>query len=136
MDSIPSRPAAQEPSSTTTTTTPNASSITDLISKSRPNLDSYESLYKHFHANPELSNQEKETAATIASHLRDKISSDFDIRTNIGGTGIAALLFNGKGPTVLLRADFDALPVEERTGLDYASKKRMVDADGVEKPVM
>ena len=53
-----------------------------------------------------------------------------------GGTGIAALLFNGDGPTVLLRADFDALPVDERTGLEYASKKRMVDADGIEKPVM
>ena len=111
-------------------------SITDLISKHRPNLSSYEDLYKHFHSHPELSNQEKETAATIAEHLRSKVSSDFDIRTNIGGHGIAALLFNGDGPTILLRADFDALPVEERTGLEYASKKRMVDADGIEKPVM
>ena len=112
-------------------------SISELVEKHRPKLsDSYEELYKYFHANPELSNQEKETAATIASHLKDKISSDFDVRTGIGGTGIAALLFNGEGPTVLLRADFDALPVEERTGLPYASKKRMVDADGVEKPVM
>ena len=111
-------------------------SITDLISNHRPSLSSYEDLYKHFHSHPELSNQEKETAATIAEHLRSKISSDFDIRTNIGGHGIAALLFNGEGPTILLRADFDALPVEERTGLEYASKKRMVDADGIEKPVM
>ena len=111
-------------------------SITDLISKHRPQLSSYEDLYKHFHSHPELSNQEKETAATIAEHLRSKISSDFDIRPNIGGHGIAALLFNGDGPTVLLRADFDALPIEERTGLEYSSKKRMVDADGVEKPVM
>ena len=111
-------------------------SITDLISNHRPDLSSYEDLYKHFHSHPELSNQEKETAATIAEHLRSKISSDFDIRTNIGGHGIAALLFNGEGPTILLRADFDALPVEERTGLEYASKKRMVDADGIEKPVM
>jgi amidohydrolase len=110
-------------------------SITSLISDSRPNLSSYEDLYKHFHANPELSNQEKETAATIVSHLK-KISGDFDIRPNIGGHGIAALLFNGEGPTILLRADFDALPVLERTGLEYASKKRQVDADGVEKPVM
>ena len=102
----------------------------------RPKLEPYESLYKHFHANPELSNQEKETAAAIVSHLHDKISSDFDIRPNIGGHGIAALFHNGDGPTVLLRADFDALPVEERTGLEYASKKRMKDADGIEKPVM
>lgn len=111
-------------------------SISDLIEKHRPNLSSYEELYKHFHANPELSNQEKQTASTIAAHLKDKISADFDIRTGIGGTGIAALLWNGEGLTILLRADFDALPVEERTGLSYASKKRMVDADGVEKPVM
>lgn len=111
-------------------------SITDLISAHRPDLASYEDLYKYFHSHPELSNQEKETAASICSHLREKISADFDIRPNIGGHGIAALLFNGEGPTILLRADFDALPVLERTGLKYASTKRMVDADGVEKPVM
>ncbi|KAK5686732.1 hypothetical protein LTR17_026886 [Elasticomyces elasticus] len=110
--------------------------IHELVEKHRPDLTSYQELYKYFHANPELSNQEFETAATIAKHLKEKISSDFDVRAGIGGTGIAALLFNGEGPTVLLRADFDALPVEERTGLPYASKKRMKDADGVEKPVM
>lgn len=111
-------------------------SITELISQHRPDLSSYEELYKHFHANPELSNQEFETAKTIIAHLKNRISHDFDIRPNIGGTGIAALLHNGDGPTILLRADFDALPVEERTGLPYASTKRMKDADGVEKPVM
>ena len=110
--------------------------IHELVEKHRPDLASYQELYKYFHANPELSNQEHETAKSIVKHLKEKISSDFDIRTDIGGTGIAALYFNGDGPTVLLRADFDALPVEERTGLPYASKKRMVDADGVEKPVM
>lgn len=110
--------------------------ISELVNKHRPHLSSYEDLYKHFHANPELSNQENETAATIAKHLKEHISADFDVRTGIGGTGIAALFHNGEGSTVLLRADFDALPVEERTGLPYASKKRMVDADGVEKPVM
>lgn len=110
-------------------------SISSIISSHRPNLSPYEDLYKHFHANPELSNQEKGTAAAIASHL-SKISSDYDIRTGIGGHGLAALLTNGSGRTILLRADFDALPVEERTGLPYASKKRMIDADGKEKPVM
>jgi amidohydrolase len=113
-----------------------AAAISEIVQKHRPDLSGYEALYKHFHSNPELSNQEKETAATVAAHLKNKISADFDIRTGIGGTGIAALLFNGSGPTVLLRADFDALPVEEKTGLPYASKKRMLDADGVEKPVM
>ncbi|KAM0718210.1 hypothetical protein Q7P37_006542 [Cladosporium fusiforme] len=110
-------------------------SISQIATKHRPDLDKYEALYKHFHANPELSNQEKETAARCVSELQ-AISSDFDIRTNIGGHGLAAILTNGSGPTVLLRADFDALPIQERTGLPYASKKRMVDADGVEKPVM
>lgn len=110
--------------------------ISELVGKHRPDLSSYEELYKHFHANPELSNQEKETAATIVSHLKDKISSDFDIRSGIGGTGIAAILRNGDGTTILLRADFDALPVLERTGLPYASKKRMVDDHGIDQPVM
>ncbi|KAF2163093.1 hypothetical protein M409DRAFT_26539 [Zasmidium cellare ATCC 36951] len=110
--------------------------ISQLVNKHRPDLSPYEELYKYFHANPELSNQEKETAAHIVKHLKEKVSSDFDVRPNIGGHGIAALLFNGEGPTVLLRADFDALPVQERTGLAYASTKRMRDADGIEKPVM
>ncbi|KAK5133473.1 hypothetical protein LTR08_007715 [Meristemomyces frigidus] len=110
--------------------------ISELCNQHRPDLSPYQELYKHFHANPELSNQEHATAATIAKHLTDKISKDFDVRTGIGGTGIAALFHNGSGPTVLLRADFDALPVQERTGLPYASKKRMVDADGIEKPIM
>jgi amidohydrolase len=109
--------------------------ISEIATKHRPELNKYEELYKYFHANPELSNQEKETAARCVSELR-AISSDFDIKIGIGGHGIAALLSNGSGPTVLLRADFDALPIEERTSLPYASKKRMADADGVDKPVM
>lgn len=110
--------------------------IHELVEKHRPNLDGYRELYKHFHANPELSNQEKQTAATIASFLKNKISSDIDVRSGIGGTGIVALFHNGPGPTILLRADFDALPIAELTGLPYASQKRMLDADGIEKPVM
>ncbi|CAK3778116.1 probable hippurate hydrolase [Lecanosticta acicola] len=113
-----------------------ASYISSLVDEYRPGLSKYEDLYKHFHANPELSNQESETASTIASYLKDKISPDFDVRTGIGGHGLVGLLQNGEGSKILLRADFDALPVEERTGLEYASKKRMKDADGVEKPVM
>lgn len=109
--------------------------ISDLADKHRPDLSKYEDLYKHFHAHPELSNQEKETAARCVSELQS-ISSDFEIKTGVGGHGIAATLRNGSGPVVLLRADFDALPIQERTGLPYASKKRMADADGIEKPVM
>lgn len=113
-----------------------AQALSQLLETHRPDLAPYEELYKYFHANPELSNQETETAATIAAYLKDRISNEFDVRPNIGGHGIAALFYNGSGPTVLLRADFDALPVEERTGLPYASKKRQRDADGIEKPVM
>jgi metal-dependent amidase/aminoacylase/carboxypeptidase family protein len=124
--------------------TPSPSPFTPLLTQHRPNLLPYESLYKHLHANGELSTQEVETSALIVSELR-KLSSEFhltdqeelDIRTNIGGYGLIAILKNGPGPTVMLRADMDALPVVEKTGLEYQSVKRMRDmADGVEKGVM
>ena len=109
--------------------------LKDLIASNFPDLVQYESLYKHFHSQPELSAQESETVTTIAKHLHDlKV---YHIHENIGGYGLAAVLENGDGKTVLLRADMDALPVEEKTGLPYASKKSMVDnADGETKPVM
>lgn len=106
-----------------------------LLEKHRPDLQPYKSLYKHFHANGELSTQESSTAKQIAEHLR-QLSPDFDIRTGIGGHGLIAILKNGPGKTVLFRADTDALPVREKTGLDYASKKEMQDTDGLVKPVM
>ena len=99
-------------------------------------LTSYEDLYKHFHSHPELSLQEKQTASTIASHL-ESLDVGYKLHTSIGGHGLAGVLTNGSGPTVLLRADIDALPVSELTGLPYASKVTMKDvADGIEKPVM
>lgn len=100
----------------------------------RPDLEPFEEFYKSLHQNPELSCQEKETAGAILERLKT-INADFDIKSNIGGYGIAAVLQNGPGPSVLLRADFDALPVKENTGLSYASAKRMKDKDGKEKPV-
>lgn len=110
-------------------------SLTNVLEAHRPELSAYEKLYKHFHSNPELSNQEVETSATIVNHLRS-ISPDFDIHSEVGGHGVAAVLRNGPGPTVLSRADMDALPVEERTGLPYASAKRVIDVHGREQPVM
>ena len=102
----------------------------------KPNLEKYEALYKHFHSHPELSLQESQTASTIASHL-DSLDAGYQIHKSIGGHGLAGVLKNGSGPTVLLRADIDALPVLEQTGLPYASKVTMKDAaDGIEKPVM
>jgi amidohydrolase len=89
---------------------------------------------KYFHANPELSFQEESTAAAIVSHL--ETFKVYEIHASIGGHGVAAVLKNGDGKTVLLRADIDALPVEERTGLEYASTKKMKDLEGIEKDVM
>lgn len=105
-----------------------------LLRAHAPNTSSFEGLYKYFHANPELSFMEKNTASTIASHAA---LSSFRVQTSIGGHGLACILENGPGPKVLLRADMDALPVLEKTGLEYASTAKMVDsADSIEKPVM
>jgi len=113
----------------------NIPSLKELVQQAQPNLDVYESLYRTIHSNPELSHQESDTAALIVSYLKS-LTGDLDIRTNIGGHGLIAILRNGGGKTVLLRADMDALPVAERTNLDYASRKRQVGADGKETPVM
>lgn len=107
--------------------------VARLLQDHKPETESFEGLYKYFHANPELSLQEKNTAGTISSHAA---LSAFKIHSSIGGHGLACILENGAGPKVLLRADMDALPVLEKTGLDYASTIKAVDSDGVEKPVM
>ncbi|KAF2197028.1 metal-dependent amidase/aminoacylase/carboxypeptidase [Delitschia confertaspora ATCC 74209] len=109
--------------------------ITEIITKYRPNLGPYEELYKYYHTHPELSFQESSTASSICSHL-SSLNLNFSIFPHIGGHGVAAVLENGPGRTILLRADIDALPVEEKSGLDYASTRRMRDLEGVEKPVM
>ena len=90
-------------------------------------------LFDHFHRNPELSGLEHMTAARMASELR---ALGYEVTTGVGGTGVVAVLENGEGPTVLMRADMDGLPVEERSGLDNASVARQVDAAGVEQSVM
>ncbi len=90
-------------------------------------------LYKHIHAHPELSYQEVETAARLAKELRD---AGFDVTEKVGGTGVVGVLKNGAGPTVLVRADMDALPVVEQTGLLYASKVRTLDKNKNDVGVM
>lgn len=75
-------------------------------------------LYKHLHANPELSFKEVKTAARMAAELK---KAGYAVTTGVGGTGVVGVLKNGEGPVVLLRADMDALPVTEETGLPYAS---------------
>src|SRR5689334_16321828 len=84
-------------------------------------------LYKDVHAHPELSMQESRTAGLAADRLR---AAGYEVTTGVGGTGVVGLLRNGDGPTVMLRADMDALPVEEATGLPYASKVTAKDRDG------
>lgn len=81
-------------------------------------------LFKHFHANPELSTVENETAARMATELSN---AGFDVTTGIGGTGVVAILKNGDGPMVSMRADMDGLPVKEKSGLDYASTAKQLD---------
>jgi hippurate hydrolase len=89
--------------------------------------------YRDLHANPELSHHEERTAAAVADRLR---LPGCQVHEGVGGTGVVGLLHNGEGPTVLLRADMDALPVLEATGLDYASTTTGTSDDGAEVPVM
>jgi hippurate hydrolase len=96
-------------------------------------LDDLEALYKDIHSHPELSMQEERTAGLAAERLN---AAGFDVTAGVGGTGVVGLLKNGDGPTVMMRADMDALPVKEATGLPYASTVTATDPDGNETPVM
>ncbi|MGA8153752.1 MAG: amidohydrolase [Terriglobales bacterium] len=90
-------------------------------------------LYLDLHQSPELSGHETQTAAKLASHLRDL---GYEVTEHVGGTGVVAVLKNGAGPTIMLRTELDALPVEEKTGLPYASKVRTKDDSGRDVHVM
>jgi hippurate hydrolase len=104
--------------------------ISKLIAADYPRMDA---LYKHLHKNPELSLQEEKTAARLAQELKD---AGFEVTEKVGGHGVVAVLKNGKGPTILVRADMDGLPIVERTGLPYASKVRARGFTGEEVGVM
>jgi len=90
-------------------------------------------LYVDLHQHPELSSHETQTASKLAARLR---SLGYEVTEKIGGTGVVAILKNGAGPTVMLRTELDALPVEEKTGLPYASKVHAKDDAGLDVPVM
>jgi amidohydrolase len=90
-------------------------------------------IYRDLHTHPELSFQETRTASIIAERLR---SWGYQVSTGVGGTGVVGILENGPGPTALLRADMDGLPLLEKTGLDYASSVRATDRLGNDVPVM
>ena len=96
-------------------------------------LPELESIYKDIHSHPELSMQENRTAGMAADYLQ---KAGYEVTKGVGKTGVVGLLRNGDGPTVMLRADMDALPVKEATGLPYASDVTATDAEGHTTPVM
>ncbi len=110
--------------------TSESSTIGADLGKLLPDL---EALYKDIHSHPELSMQETRTAGIAAERLR---AAGYEVTAGIGKTGVVGLLRNGDGPTVMLRADMDALPVKEETGLPYASAVTATDRDGNTVPVM
>jgi hippurate hydrolase len=106
------------------------SSVLAGLGNSRP---WQEELYRDLHRHPELSHQEQRTAGLVAERLR---AGGYEVHEGVGGTGVVGVLANGDGPVVLLRADMDALPVREATGLPYASEATGTDAAGAEVAVM
>lgn len=109
-----------------TQTTPLTSQVESVFPDAR-------ALYLDLHQNPELSSHETRTATALAQRLR---GLGYEVTEHVGGTGVVAILKNGAGPTVMLRTELDALPVEEKTGLPYASKVRAKDDNGREVAVM
>jgi amidohydrolase len=109
---------------------PDSASLDRLI---QPELASLEALYKHLHANPELSTREQATAARLAAEVK---AAGFDVTPGVGGHGFVAVMKNGTGPTILVRTDLDALPVVEQTTVPYASKQRTQNEQGAEVGVM
>ena len=104
--------------------------ISPLIESQLPYL---ERLYRYLHQHPELSGMEKETAETLGDELG---AAGFEVNRHVGGHGVVAILRNGTGPVVLVRADMDALPIAEETELPYASTVRAKDNSGAEVGVM
>jgi len=112
------------------TASSNNSSLTAEVNSVYPQV---QTLYADLHQHPELSSHEVNTAAKLASQLR---ALGYAVTEHVGGSGVVALLRNGAGPTIMLRTELDALPVEEKTGLPYASKVRTKDDAGHDVAVM
>jgi amidohydrolase len=107
--------------------------VTNIQEKVDAQYSSLDALYKHLHSHPELSLDEKETAARIADELK---AAKCDVTAGVGGNGVVGVLKNGSGPTLMLRADMDALPIAESTKLTYASQVRTKDRRGADVGVM
>jgi hippurate hydrolase len=110
-----------------------ASASDPLSSDIEKVLPPAEKLYYDLHQNPELSTHETHTAAQIAEQLR---ALGYEVTTGVGGTGVVGMLKNGAGPVIMLRTELDALPIEEQTGVPYASKAKWRADSGAEVPVM
>jgi amidohydrolase len=109
------------------------SAVSSVLSGLEASRSWQEELYRDIHQHPELSHQERRTEGLVADRLQ---GAGFELHDKVGGTGVVGVLSNGDGPTVLLRADMDALPVREQTGLPYASEATATDADGNQVSVM
>ncbi|MGV8910022.1 MAG: M20/M25/M40 family metallo-hydrolase, partial [Propionicimonas sp.] len=106
---------------------------TDVAGTPRADSETLAELYRDLHRHPELPYAETRTAAIVAASLS---ASGYEVTNGVGGTGVVGVLRRGAGPTVLLRADMDALPVREETGLEYASTARATDPNGTDVAVM
>jgi amidohydrolase len=109
---------------------PGSQALDDFVADHMAELKEF---YLKRHQSPELSLAEKETSKTLATELR---KLGFDVTENMGGYGVVGVLKNGKGPTALYRTDMDALPMVEKTGLDYASEVKVADGSGGEVSTM
>lgn len=114
---LPAAPALADPAA-------DRAAIDAVIAKNWSDLDA---LYKDIHQHPEIAFQETRTAALLAARMR---KLGFSVTEKVGGTGVVALYRNGAGPTVLVRTELDALPMEEKTGLPYASRAQATTAEG------
>src|SRR5262245_2195799 len=116
-------------STLTTISQPREAVIKEVSNITQKQYSSLEKLYRQLHQQPELSLHEVKTSAIIAGELRQL---GFEVIEKIGGYSLVGILKNGDGPTVLIRTDMDALPLEEKTGLPYASKEKAINATGNE----
>ena len=109
---------------------PSQKAVRDRVDREIPSLLK---LYQYLHANPEISFQEAKTGQRLGTELK---TIGFKVTQNVGGHGVVCVLKNGKGPTVLVRTDTDALPVKEATGLSFASTRTTTDDLGKTGPTM
>ncbi|MEL7478422.1 MAG: M20/M25/M40 family metallo-hydrolase, partial [Pseudomonadota bacterium] len=105
----------------------------DLNKSVQQSLPKLNQLYLHLHQNPELSYQEEQTGKRLAKELKQL---GFEVTSNVGGYGVVGLYKNGNGPTVMIRADTDGLPIVEQTGKPYASKVKVLDKHNNQVGVM